>query len=94
MLKYGEPNPLNVHQLRELSWCPPHFVRVQFEPYVQKKTVTDWLYENLEGRFYVGDIDVARTPGGKPIDRHLLVAFELAGEASYFSLHLSTINTI
>jgi hypothetical protein len=65
-----------------------------FEPYATEKQITDWLYENLEGRFYVGNIDVARTPGGKPIDRNLLVAFELAAEASYFSLILPTINTI
>ena len=94
MLKLGEVNPLNVHQLRQLSWCPPHFEQVIFEPYITAKQVTDWLYENLEGRFYVGDIDVARTPGGKPIDRNLLVAFELPSEASYFSLVLPTINTI
>lgn len=94
MLKHNQLNPLNVHGLRELSWCPPHFTCVQFEPYITKKQVTDWLYENLEGRFYVGDIDVARTPGGKPIDRNLLVAFELPGEASYFSLLLPTLNTM
>jgi hypothetical protein len=93
MIRHGDPNPLNVHGLRELKWCPPHFTRVQFEPYVDKKQIADWLYENLEGRFYVGDIDIARTPGGKPIDRNLLVAFELASEASYFSLMLPQINT-
>lgn len=93
MLKHGEPNPLNVHQLRELNWCPPHFVKVQFEPYVTDRTIRDWIYENLEGRFYIGDIDVARTPGGKPIDRNMLVAFELASESSYFSLYLSSLNT-
>jgi hypothetical protein len=65
-----------------------------FEPYATEKQITDWLYENLEGRFYVGNIDIARTPGGKPIDRNLLVAFELAAEASYFSLVLPSINTI
>jgi hypothetical protein len=65
-----------------------------FEPYATEKQITDWLYENLEGRFYVGNIDIARTPGGKPIDRNLLVAFELSAEASYFSLILPTINTI
>jgi hypothetical protein len=65
-----------------------------FEPYATEKQITDWLYENLEGRFYVGNIDVARTPGGKPIDRNLLVAFELSAEASYFSLILPSINTI
>jgi hypothetical protein len=94
MLKHGEPNPLNVHQLRQLTWCPPHFTQVIFEPYITQKTVTDWLYENLEGRFYVGDVDIARTSGGKPIDRNLLVAFELASEASYFSLYLPELNTI
>ena len=94
MLKYGEPNPLNVHQLRQLSWCPPHFEQVMFEPYITEKQVSDWLYENLEGRFYVGSIDIARTPGGKPIDRNLLVAFELPAEASYFSLVLPSINIV
>jgi hypothetical protein len=94
MLKYSEPNSLNVHQLRRVSHCPPHFEKVIFEPYITEKQITDWLYENLEGRFYVGDIDIARTPGGKPIDRNLLVAFELPAEASYFSLILPTINTI
>jgi hypothetical protein len=74
--------------------CPPHFEQVVFEPYATEKQITDWLYENLEGRFYVGNIDIARTPGGKPIDRNLLVAFELPSEASYFSLILPTINTI
>jgi hypothetical protein len=67
---------------------------VVFEPFITEKQITDWLYENLEGRFYVGNIDIARTPGGKPIDRNLLVAFELPAEASYFSLILPTINTI
>ena len=94
MLKHGEPNLLNVHQLRRVNHCPPHVEQVGFEPYTTEKQITDWLYENLEGRFYVGNIDVARTPGGKPIDRNLLVAFELPAEASYFSLILPTINTI
>ena len=94
MLKHGEVNLLNVHGLRKLAHCPPNFEQVTFEPYITEKQVTDWLYENLEGRFYVGNIDVARTPGGKPMDRNLLVAFELPAEASYFSLVLPTLNTI
>ena len=86
MLKHGEVNPLNVHGLRELNWCPPHFTRVMFDPLITKKTVTDWLYENLAGRFYVGDSDVNDS-------RQLLVAFEIPSEASYFSLFLPQINT-
>ena len=93
MLKHGEVNPLNVHGLRQLQHCPLHFEQVIFSPLENTKHFSDWIYENLEGRFYIGDIDVARTPGGKPIDRNMLVAFELASEASYFSLLLPQINT-
>jgi hypothetical protein len=93
MLKHGEPNPLNVHGLRQLAHCPPHFEQVVFDPQVGEKDICDWIYENLEGRFYLGIVDISRTPGGKPIDRNMLVAFELASEASYFSLSLPQINS-
>lgn len=85
MLKHGELNPLNVHGLRELSWCPPHFTQVQFDSYIRKPAISNWLYENLQGRFYIGDAD---TTG----NRQTVVAFEIAGEASYFSLYLPQIN--
>ena len=94
MLKHSEVNPLNVHQLRRVYHCPPHFEQVTFSPYITEKQVTDWLYENLTGRFYIGLVDVSRTPGGKVIDRDMLVAFELPSEASYFSLMLADLNTI
>lgn len=86
MIKHFEANPLNIHGLRELSWCPPHFTKVRFDTLSPKKTFTDWLYENLDGRFYVGEED---------IDKHrcTVVAFEIANEASYFSLMLSEIAT-
>ena len=63
-----------------------------FLSYVPPKTISNWIYENLEGRFYLGDVDVARTPGGKIIDRQSLVAFETPSEATYFSLYLPQIN--
>ena len=91
MLKHGEVNPLNVHGLRTLSWCPPHFERVQFDLSVNEKVITDWIYENLEGRFYIGSIDVVQE-GSRPTYRQCLVAFELASEASYFSIFLPQIN--
>ena len=90
MLKYGEPNPLNIHGLREVSWCPPHFTQVSFESVVTEKVIKDWLYENLEGRFYVGIVDINKSPSGS--SRSQLVAFEIPGEASYFSLYLGQIN--
>ena len=90
MLKHGEVNPLNVHGLRRLEHCPPHFERVQFDPHVNDKTVSDWIYENLAGRFYVGHTDVGQD--SKPLRRQMIAAFELASEASYFSLFLPQIN--
>jgi len=86
MLKYGEVNPLNVHGLRQLTHCPPHFERVEFVSIATGKRLSDWIYENLQGRFYIGNIDT-------PQHRLALVAFELASEASYFSLLLPQINT-
>jgi len=85
MLKHGEANPLNIHGLRELGWCPPHFERVLFDSVVSDHVISSWIYENLSGRFYIGPIDEANK-------RLVLVAFEIPGEASYFSLMLSQIN--
>ena len=90
MLKNGQPNPLNIHGLRRLDWAPPHFTQVIIESVGQEKIITDWLYENLIGRFYVGVIDIpSTTSGGKFFkDRRTMVAFEIANEASYFSMFL------
>jgi hypothetical protein len=84
MISQYEANPLNVHGLRELTWCPPHFTKVRIDTLATKKNFTDWLYENLEGRFFIGEED---------IDKHrcTVIAFEIAGEASYFSLMLPEI---
>jgi hypothetical protein len=85
VLKLGEVNPLNVHGLRQLSHCPPHFEQVEFVSVVTNKKLSDWIFENLQGRFYIGNVDTAQ-------QRHTVVAFELASEASYFSLLLPQIN--
>jgi hypothetical protein len=92
MLKHGEVNPLNVHGFRELSHCPPHFERVQFDLYVDAKSITSWIYENLEGRFHIGQVTVSQSDTAKPSFMQTLVAFEMPGEASYFSLCLPQIN--
>jgi hypothetical protein len=91
MLKHGEANPLNVFGLRQLTHCPPHFERVQFDLYVHEKYLTDWIYENLEGRFYMGPIDITQ-PNNGPTFRQTLVAFEQANEATYFSMFLPQLN--
>lgn len=90
MLKHGEANPLNIFGLRKLDHCPPHFERVEFNPYANEKAIQDWIYENLSGRFYIGYRDV--NSNGSQFQRQLIVGFEQASEASYFSLFLQQIN--
>jgi len=96
MLKLGDANPLAVFGLRQLAHCPPHFTPVDFECLVDDKDITDWIWANLDGRFYFGDASWANQ---QSIDISLSTgflkraAFETAGEASYFALVLSTFNT-
>jgi len=90
MLKHNEANPLAVFGLRRVEHCPPHFTQVLFDTYVNEKTITDWIYEHLTGRFYYGDFYKESDLGKTGVTR--CVAFEEPGEASYFSLILDTIN--
>jgi len=89
MLKFNEPNPLSVHQLRRMEYCPPHFSQVSFTSQSSDKDVTDWIWENLTGRFFFGDIYVHNGTG---YDLVKCASFEDAGESSYFALMLDTIN--
>jgi len=84
MLKYGQVNPLNVWGLRRVNHCPPHFERVEFTLNTTEKKLLDWIYENLEGRFYF--FSDATYP------RQCIVGFEIVGEASYFLLMLDQFN--
>lgn len=89
MLRDGEANPLTVHGLREMTHCPPHFVQVKFELRNSHKQVSDWIWENFEGRFWLGDL-YYQTENG-PTAMTACAAFELPGEASMFSLCLDQI---
>jgi hypothetical protein len=84
-------NPLNVHGLRRLEFCPPHFTTVVFDLRTQEKNVSDWIFENLEGRFYYGDW-YHKNPTTNKNEMSKCVAFETAHEASYFTLQLQEIN--
>jgi hypothetical protein len=86
MLKHGEVNPLNVHGLRRLEHCAPHFEKVFFDSNCWDKTILNWIHENLEGRFYLGE----QLAG--PLVTRKCAAFERHSEASYFTLMLDTFN--
>lgn len=91
MLRDGQPNLLTIHGLREVDACSPHFIKVSFELKTNKKTITDWIWENLEGRFWFGDIYYVNETGSLAMDT--CAAFEIPGEASMFGLCLSQINS-
>ena len=90
MLKYREVNPLAVFGLRELEHCPPHFIPVDFGLKANQKTISDWIWANLSGRFYIGDhYYKAEDNTVQLVNR---AAFESPGEASMFALILDQIN--
>ena len=91
-LKYGEVNPLVVFGLRRLNHMPPHFEPIFFDSKVQDKVILDWVWENLDGRFYMGDYYTPAVPSGAT-SMQKVIAFEEKSEASYFGLMLSTINS-
>ena len=87
-----EPNPLSIFGLRRVDHCPPHFVCVDFDIHCDEKKISDWIWTNLRGRFWIGDHYVFqknRTHGFAMVKR---VGFEEPGESSFFSLHLDIIN--
>ena len=91
MLKYGEPNILTIKNLRRItSHCPPHFEKVHFSMRGIDKDITDWIWENLSGRFYFGTVDIP-SESGKGYSRSSMAAFEIASEASMFSFHISSV---
>lgn len=89
MIKFGEPNPLNIFNLRRVDYCSPHFEQVLFDCKVHDKIIIDWIYENLEGRFYYSDHLIHENG---IYDSKKCVAFEIPSEASYFCFMLETIN--
>jgi hypothetical protein len=90
MLKHGEVNPLNVFGLRRIEHNPPHFTLLSFDLRVDPKVISDWIYENLAGRFWFGDYYLLSDDGKVGFCK--AVSFEIASEASYFGLVLNQIN--
>ena len=89
MLKYGEANPLSV--IRRLEHCPPHFTSVDFDVHCDEKVITDWIWGNLSGRFYFGDIYKENFTGlGITVCKR--ASFEQGAEASFFGMMLDSIN--
>lgn len=91
MLKHNEVNPLSVFGLRRLDHCPPHFSCVYFELKSNQKNISDWIWFNLSGRFYLGENYYK--DNNNSVQMQYLAAFEIPGEASMFALILDQINS-
>jgi hypothetical protein len=91
MLKHGEINLLNVFNLRKLNHCPPHFSCVNFDAKTTVKQISDWIYENLTGRYWIGDVYVT-DPSNNYLTIQKGAGFEELSEASFFALCLDQIN--
>lgn len=84
-------NQLNNHNLRELDHCPPHFFPVDFDLSANEKRLRDWIWENLQGRFYFGDT-YGTGENAKNSYLKKRAAFEIHSEASYFAICLPELN--
>jgi len=84
-------NKLNAHSLRRVSHCPPHFQKIFFDLGTGEKNITDWIYENLDGRFYAQNMVMLANALSY---MSFCVAFESHQEATYFSLFLIQINQV
>lgn len=85
MLKHKEVNPLAVANTRRMEFCPPHFQSIYIDLKCNLKTLTDWIYENTDGRFFVG-------AGTSNNDLCTHIGFEVHSEATYLSMFLPQIN--
>lgn len=88
-VKQYQPNPLNLFNLRRVEHCPPHFFAVDFDIVTGEKRISDWIWEHLGGRFYLGDI-VVNQDQARGLKKR--AAFEIHGEGTLFALQLGEIN--
>lgn len=86
-----EPNYLDLLNMRQVDVLPHHFTVLSF-PYSHHKCnqVTDWIYDNCKGRFYVN-----RGLGltDNIIENVIKIGFEESKEASYFLLACPYLNS-
>ena len=90
MLKHNEVNPLTVFGMRRVDHCPPHFSRVEFNLKTSEKHVQDWIWSNLDGRFYYSDW--YSNTDNNTVTFNKCAAFEIPAEASFFALMIDQIN--
>lgn len=93
IVKKYQPNPLNTFNLRRLDYCPPHFFAINFNIVTNEKKISDWIWYNLQGRFYLGDnFVIINDLEHKRSQIQKSAAFEIHSESSYFAMLLPELN--
>ncbi|MGY8866360.1 MAG: hypothetical protein ACKVJK_12140 [Methylophagaceae bacterium] len=92
-------NPLNVLNQRSVDYMPAHFTVIDYTvgmehayqaPGKMVATITDWIFNKLDGRFHVLNCGIVQNKGN-PAEMHYLIkiGFEQAEESTFFSLAYS-----
>jgi hypothetical protein len=85
MIKNGEPNPLNVFEVRRVKAAAPHFEYVNIPmKYNLEQSLINWIERNLKNRYYIGR-NVSLDDNNK-ILQVITVGFEETKDMSYFML--------
>ena len=90
-IKNGKPNPLNFLDLRRVRFPARHFHYVTLSKYSPGilKTTDSWIYNNLNGRYYIGQgIKLDSTNSIVYVTK---VGFEQEKELSFFLLSNSNL---
>ena len=85
MIKKGKINPLEVFEIRRVSFCPSYFESANIKPrYNLRDAMVQWIEDNLSGRYYIGKTVVLNEQNS--IEECIKLAFEKESELSYFML--------
>ena len=91
---HGEPNPLNVLEIREIDFCPRDWATVKLGSNhwsIQRdiENCRQWIYNNLDGRFcIVSDTEIV----DNKMEIVYKIGFEEASESTMFNLGCSVLH--
>jgi hypothetical protein len=85
-LKNGKPNPLNLLGLRRVDFPARHFHYTNLN-FKSTKLVHEWIFNNLNGRYYLGTKLILDTTNS--IQYVTELGFEEEKELSFFLLSYS-----
>lgn len=83
-LNRGEVNPLNVLDVRKLSFIPEHFAKIAISSNVDIKILDQWIYYHLNSRY--GIKKTFKVNNDKQMVELIEVGFEDPKETSMLTL--------